>query len=107
MRQAGGTRFKHLYRTARWQRIRKAQLQAHPLCSQCQMAGRVTAATVCNHTLGHPADETEEMFWAGPFDSQCAACHSGVTARQERTGRIVGGDVGGWSLDPDSPWRAP
>lgn len=107
MRQRGGSAFAHLYGTARWQRTRKAQLEREPLCCKCQARGRLTVASVCNHTNGHPAGETEQQFWGGPFDSQCADCHNGVTATLERTGRIKGGDANGWSLDPASPWYTP
>lgn len=95
-RQRGGTRFAHLYRTARWQRVRAAQLAAHPLCWRCESRGRITAATVCNHTKGHPEGETEEQFWRGPFDSQCATCHSGDQAREERGKGEKGCDASGW-----------
>lgn len=99
IRQRGGTEFSRLYRTARWQRTRKAQLEREPLCSRCAARGVITAATVCNHTNGHPAGETEEQFWGGPFDSQCATCHSGETARIERGATMVKGcDEDGWPL---------
>lgn len=98
MRQQGGTKFAHLYRTARWQRIRAQQLAREPLCWRCEQRGKLTAATVCNHTNGHPAGETEEQFWAGPFDSQCAACHSGDQARVEQGKAIRGCDAAGWPL---------
>lgn len=99
IRQRGGTAFAHLYKTARWQRIRKAQLAREPLCSRCAARGEVTAATVCNHTNGHPAGETEDQFWSGPFDSQCVTCHSGETARIERGATMLKGcDEDGWPL---------
>lgn len=58
----------------------------------------VVEATVCNHTHGHPQGETEDQFWTGPFDSQCATCHSGETAREERGRPIVAADVDGWPV---------
>lgn len=98
-RQRGGTAFAHLYRTARWQRLRKGQLEREPLCWRCSTRGVLTAASVCNHSNGHPAGETEEQFWDGPFDSQCAACHSGETARLERGATMVKGcDEDGWPI---------
>ncbi len=98
-RQTGGSAFAHLYGTARWQRTRKAQLEREPLCSKCKARGHVTVATVCNHSNGHPAGETEEMFWTGPFDSQCANCHSSDQARLERgSAQIRGCDNDGWPI---------
>jgi len=37
------------YNTSRWQKTRKAHLQANPLCVMCSEEGRVTAATVVDH----------------------------------------------------------
>ena len=92
-------KFRKLYGTQRWRKLAKAQLVREPLCWRCEKAGRVTPATVCNHTNGHPADETEEQFWAGPFDSQCAKCHSGDQAREERGGVVIKGcDADGWPI---------
>ncbi len=98
MRQQGGSKFAHLYRTARWQATRRQQLDREPLCCRCKRRGKDTLATVCNHTNGHPAGETEEQFWAGPFDSQCAPCHSGDTAREEQGKAAKGCDASGWPL---------
>ena len=104
-RQNGGSAFAHLYGTARWQRTRKTQLEREPLCSKCKARGHVTVATVCNHTNGHPAGETEEMFWSGPFDSQCANCHNVDQARLERGAvQVRGCDEDGW---PIGAWPVP
>lgn len=105
LRQAGGSAYAHLYRTARWQRIRRQQLQAEPLCRYCTDQGRVTAATVCDHINGHPEGETEDMFWRGPFQSLCKPCHEGAKAELERRGTIRGGRLDGWPLDPNHPWN--
>lgn len=99
-RQRGGTAFAHLYGTARWQRVRARQLASEPLCAYCDRRGKVTAATVCDHVNGHPAGETEEMFWTGPFRSLCASCHSGTKALEERGKREKGCNVDGWPLAP-------
>lgn len=96
MRQAGGTKFAHLYRTARWQATRKRQLDKEPLCWRCMKRGQTVAATVCNHTNGHPEGETEAQWWAGPFDSQCSGCHSSAQAREERGKGEKGCDESGW-----------
>jgi hypothetical protein len=87
--------FAPLYSTARWQRLRKGQLQAEPLCRYCLHTGRVEPATVCDHVNGHPAGETTEQFWAGPFQSLCRRCHDGTKRSQEATGRLRGSDVHG------------
>ena len=78
--------WRRLYGTARWQRLRAEQLAREPLCRMCAEAGRVTAATVCDHVDPHRGDEAK--FWAGPFQSLCDAapwrCHSRAKQREER-----------------------
>ena len=98
VRQRGGSAFAHLYGTARWQRVRARQLAKQPLCWRCAKRGLVVAATVCNHSNGHPEGETEAQFWSGPFDSQCAPCHSGDQAREEMGKGAKGCDVSGAPL---------
>ena len=97
-RQRGGTAYAHLYGTARWKRTRARQLAKEPLCWRCVKRGLVVEATVCNHTKGHPIGETEGQFWSGPFDSQCATCHSGETAREERGRPLIACGVDGWPV---------
>lgn len=64
-----------LYKTARWQRMREAQLSAQPLCEICLEADEVTVANTVHHKEGgHKGDEAK--FWNGPFQSLCASCHS-------------------------------
>lgn len=89
------SRYRHLYSRARWQRIRKAQLAREPLCRYCGLLGQVTAATVCDHVNGHPATETEEQFWSGPFQSLCRPCHDGAKRSQEARGYLRGCDKAG------------
>lgn len=73
-----------LYRTPRWRRLRAMQLAAQPLCAECQRSGRVTPATTVHHVTPHRDDVAR--FWAGPFESVCAPCHSGVIQRREAAG---------------------
>ena len=83
------------YGTARWQKLRRNQLMAEPLCCMCADEGRVTAATVCDHVEPHKGDEGK--FWSGPFQSLCKHCHDRHKQREERTGRrtkVYGAD--GW-----------
>ncbi len=99
IRQRGGSAFAHLYGTARWQRTRKAQLDREPLCRFCERRGLVVLATVCNHVNGHPAGETEQQFWEGPFNSLCADCHNSDQTRMERGAKQIRGcDADGWPV---------
>lgn len=69
------------YSTARWRRIRQAQLDAHPLCTMCKAEGRVTEATVCDHAIAHRGDE--KLFWYGPFASLCKHHHDSDAQRRD------------------------
>lgn len=92
------------YHTRRWRQIRAGQLQREPLCAICLKAGRVTAATVCDH-IDPKTKETN--FFAGPFQSLCDEapwrCHSSTKQQQERIGydKTIGLD--GWPTDPMHP----
>lgn len=67
----------------RWQKARAAFLKAHPLCANCEGAGRVTVATVVDHRLPHRGDKA--LFWnSDNWQSLCATCHSGWKQREER-----------------------
>ena len=70
------------YGAARWVAIRQTQLSEHPLCAMCIEVEDVTAANVCDHVTPHRGDET--LFWSGPFQSLCEACHNGRKQREER-----------------------
>jgi hypothetical protein len=74
------------YWTARWRQIAKHQLKAEPLCRNCLAAGRITAATVCDHIEPHRGDP--DKFWNGPFQSLCDEapwrCHSRIKQLEER-----------------------
>lgn len=73
----------------------------------CQKAGRVTAATVCDHVEPHRGDE--EKFWAGPFQSLCDQepwrCHSSTKQQQEAIGYSTEVGPDGLPTDPSHPWN--
>jgi 5-methylcytosine-specific restriction endonuclease McrA len=92
--------YRKLYKTARWQRIRAAQLAKHPICARCKAKGYVTTATVCHHT---DPETKKTAFFDGPFQSVCAPCHDGQIQSEEKTGfsREVG--IDGWPTDDRHP----
>jgi len=47
------TEWDFFYKTGLWQRLRKLQLQRHPLCKFCLDRGIVTAAKVVDHVIPH------------------------------------------------------
>lgn len=88
--------WRRLYKTTRWQRIREAQLRAHPLCQMCEIQGRLTAATVCDHVTPHRGNE--QAFYAGPFSSLCKPCHDRHAQRRDRGGDIRLTGLDGWPI---------
>ena len=69
----------------------------------CGEAGKVTAATVCDHIEPHKGDPVK--FWSGPFQSLCKAHHDGRKQREEVRGYEVGSGVDGRPVDPGHPWN--
>jgi len=85
-----------LYRTARWEALRELHLAASPLCGYCLARDIVTEATVCDHIEPHRGDV--DKFWAGPFQSLCATCHSDDKQREELGLHRKGTSADGWPL---------
>lgn len=60
--------------TARWQRYRLTFLAQHPLCAECERAGRIVPATVVDHVVPHKGDEA--LFWDhANHRPLCKPCH--------------------------------
>ena len=98
--------YRALYKTARWRKMRAAQLARQPLCQHCQAQGRDVAATVANHVIPHRGDM--KLFWDETnLGSECKPHHDGLIQRQERLGAVLGCDRGGRPLDPGHPWNRP
>lgn len=86
--ERGGRRFAHLYKTKRWQKLRAEILKRDMYtCQLCGATGAVAGKLVCDHVRGHPENETEEMFWAGPFQCVCFKCHNTTRAREDMARR--------------------
>lgn len=63
----------------RWQKFRESYLSSHPLCVECEKAGKITPATDVDHIVPHRGDM--EKFWQGPFQALCGPCHKSKTAK--------------------------
>ena len=65
-----------------WRRIRLQYIQAHPLCEQCELEGRLTLAEEVHHILplanGGTNDEDNLV-------ALCKSCHSKVTISSTNT----------------------
>jgi 5-methylcytosine-specific restriction protein A len=95
-------RYRRLYRTAAWQRLRLAQLRSQPLCERCIASDVVEVATTVHHRVAHKGDET--LFWdLNNLESVCDPCHNGPIQSEERLGysKEIGTD--GWPVDARHP----
>ncbi|TDH35708.1 HNH endonuclease [Pseudohoeflea suaedae] len=88
--------WKHLYDTAKWKRLRKAQLSLFPLCEWCLEREEVTEATEVHHKVPHKGDL--DLFWGGPFVSTCKPCHSSRGKLEDHGKTVVRFDVDGWPI---------
>ena len=68
------------YYDRRWQKVRAAYLARHPLCVDCEKAGRLTPATDVHHIIkpGDGGDDSDSNLMG-----LCRPCHSARTARGE------------------------
>lgn len=99
LRSTEAEAWQHLYKTARWQKLRAVQLAAYPLCRMCLEDGRLTPASVADHVKAHKGNE-ELFFDLRNLASLCAPHHNSVKQSEERRGQAIkprGAD--GWPLD--------
>lgn len=75
------SQFSHMYKNRQWKALRASQLQAKPLCEDCQDQGRIELATVCDHIEPHKGDIVK--FWKGPFRSLCKYHHDVKTIMED------------------------
>ena len=67
-----------------WRRIRDRYIAAHPLCEQCEAAGRIIPAREVHHIvpLSEGGTHAEENLMA-----LCTSCHSGITLAENNRHR--------------------
>ena len=90
------------YQSARWKALRRAQLQAHPLCAMCMEQGRVTAACIVDHKTPHRGDMAL-LFDAGNLQSLCKPHHDGAKQAEDHAGFSKAIGVDGFPTDPRHP----
>jgi 5-methylcytosine-specific restriction protein A len=85
----------------KWQKARVYYLRKHPLCVNCQLDNRLTAANVVDHIEPHRLKEAIDsgdkqriararyLFWDADnnWASLCDTCHNTVAQACERAGR--------------------
>ena len=62
-----------------WKRIRDRYMAEHPLCEECQKAGRLTPAEEVHHIIPLSKGGTNKD---SNLMSLCTRCHSSITARE-------------------------
>lgn len=96
--------YRKLYKSQRWQTLRRLQLSKHPLCTRCLNGEprRLTPATVVHHKREHKGDPAL-FFDPSNLESLCAPHHDRDAQSEERLGysREIGLD--GYPVDPRHP----
>ncbi|MBD2704176.1 HNH endonuclease [Spirosoma sp. BT702] len=69
---------KNFYRNAPWRKLRKAKLEKDPICEHCYQQGKVTPATVVDHTK--PVRLGGEPLDIDNTTSLCVSCHNRKSA---------------------------
>ena len=96
-RSAEAKQYRRHYKSAKWSRVREAQLRMQPLCEYCLQSEIVEPATVVHHGEGgHKGNE--HKFWTGPFVSLCAACHNRDGQREDLGQTVIRFDAEGWPI---------
>ena len=104
MKDSMGYRAPHhaWYGQARWRKIAKRQLQAHPLCTLClNRNGKLTPACIVDHIEPHHGNE--RAFFFGALQSLCKPCHDVVKRQEETIGYSLDIGFDGLPLDPKHP----
>jgi len=65
---------KALYDTPQWRRLRRRYITAHPLCEDCEAAGRLTPAQEIHHMK--PVVQGGGFLDEGNLRALCQSCHS-------------------------------
>lgn len=71
---------KAIYKSARWARLRAAQLQIEPFCRMCASFGISTPATVVDHVK--EISQGIDPWDTSNFQSLCRSCHNVKSAKE-------------------------
>ena len=88
----------------RWRKARLNFLTEHPLCEYCKQQGKVTKATVVDHSVPHRGDEV--LFWdETKWIALCTHHHNSTAQIRDLKGLLPGTNADGNPLDPKHPWN--
>jgi hypothetical protein len=94
-------KWKKLYDSTRWRKIRLAHLRAEPWCRFCLERGVHTLAQVVDHI--EPHDGNLNSFYLGRKQSLCHEHHNGLKQNIEISGFSSEVDEDGWPIDEKHP----
>lgn len=80
MRKISNKNYHKLLSHSRWRELRMRYLSAHPLCEECERAGKTTVATCVHHIRPVEAQGTPSLMMQAAYDynnleALCDACH--------------------------------
>ncbi len=88
-----------IYKSARWQRLRRLKLTQQPLCEYCLPLGKNRPATEVDHWIA--ISDGGAPFDLSNLRSACHLCHALKTRNKER---VIGCGLDGLPLDPRHAW---
>lgn len=97
--------YRHLYKTARWLKLRKRQLRVEPLCRFCAAQRRLSLGRVVDHIRPHKGDEAL-FFDPENLQTLCKPCHDGEKQHMERTGHVLASGADGLPIVATEYWPA-
>lgn len=96
------------YSTSTWQRLRRAKLDASPLCEPCEKHGRLVPANTVDHVIAIAAGGDPFPPLSGLM-AMCQHCHNTKTAALDRAGgsgiAFKGCGLDGFPVDPAHPFN--
>ena len=65
---------KTIYKSKKWQILRKEHIKLEPFCAECMKNGRIVRATIVDHII--PIKQGGEKYDHSNLQSLCWSCHS-------------------------------
>ena len=90
--------WKHLYKTARWLRLREYHLSVQPLCEFCLKTEDITAAEVVDHIEPHKG-QLDLFHDPSNLQSLCKHHHDSAKQMIDRGKKIVTYDLDGYPIE--------
>jgi 5-methylcytosine-specific restriction protein A len=90
--------YRKLYDTARWSRLRHAQLMLQPLCEFCLITEDITSADVVDHRKAHKGD-LDLFYDPENLQSLCKHHHDSAKQMMEHGHRVVTYGVDGYPIE--------